>query len=153
MSSTSEILYFNKCLRIFPIFYCGRYIPVWYTPINHGHCIFIIYIYNSAGRKRTNQFSAGNLGNLGHFFQAYSISDMRKLGIIFPTFSTFPRFPSFQFTIFPFFKKKNFPEISHLLGIEKNLKLRNLRNFYFSSKSYWNLSDFISVHFSVVFKF
>ena len=90
-----------------------------------------IYIYNSAGRKRTNQFSAGNLGNLGHFFQAYSISDMRKLGIIFPTFSTFPRFPSFQFTIFPFFKKKKFPRNFPPFGYRTKSKTSKSQKFLF----------------------
>ena len=38
--------------------FCKLYIlgsiPVWYTPTNHGHCIFIIY--DSAERVRTKQF-------------------------------------------------------------------------------------------------
>ena len=55
LNSTSRLFYFNECLWTFQIFFCGRYIPVWYIPKNHELCIFIIY--NSAGRERTKQFS------------------------------------------------------------------------------------------------
>ena len=42
-------------LWIFQIFYSGQCIPGSYTSTNHKQCTLIIY--DSAGRKRTKQFS------------------------------------------------------------------------------------------------
>ena len=39
----------------FSKFYSELYITVWYTPVTHEQCVFIIYW--SVGRKRTKKFS------------------------------------------------------------------------------------------------
>ena len=54
---------------------------------------------------------------------------------------------------FKFWSKREISEISEfsILGIGQNWKLKNLGNFLFFSKLYWNFSVFLSVHFYFFF--